>query len=245
MSNQLSIIICVVFGIISWYYFNKFRESENEYTKLHNKFEQSYTENQKMKSRIKDLQSYKNDVSKTFKILDNELLLINDHLKRQSNLQSTPMSSMSPMSPMSPMSSMSPMNIGLSRISSFTSLPSSNNVSLLTPELLTSLFNMNSESQNPMQQSQSQPQPQSQQQPQPQPQSQSQPQSQPPQPQQQQQQQQQPQQQPQPQFVMQNEELVEDNGLELNIGQSSGGNGVFRDIISDQNNYDQFLINKN
>ena len=242
MSNQLSIIICVVFGIISWYYFNKFRESENEYTKLHNKFEQSYTENQKMKSRIKDLQSYKNDVSKTFKILDNELLLINDHLKRQSNLQSTPMSSMSPMSPMS---SMSPMNIGLSRISSFTSLPSSNNVSLLTPELLTSLFNMNSESQNPMQQSQSQPQPQSQQQPQPQPQSQSQPQSQPPQPQQQQQQQQQPQQQPQPQFVMQNEELVEDNGLELNIGQSSGGNGVFRDIISDQNNYDQFLINKN
>jgi len=44
---------------------------------------------------------------------------------------------------------------------------------------------------------------------------------------------------------MQNEELVEDNGLELNIGQSSGGNGVFRDIISDQNNYDQFLINKN
>ena len=238
MSNQLSIIICVVFGIISWYYFNKFRESENEYTKLHNKFEQSYTENQKMKSRIKDLQSYKNDVSKTFKILDNELLLINDHLKRQSNLQSTPMSSMSPMSPMS---SMSPMNIGLSRISSFTSLPSSNNVSLLTPELLTSLFNMNSESQNPMQQSQSQPQPQSQQQPQPQPQSQSQPQSQPPQPQQQQQ----PQQQPQPQFVMQNEELVEDNGLELNIGQSSGGNGVFRDIISDQNNYDQFLINKN
>ena len=74
-----------------------------------------------MKSRIKDLQSYKNDVSKTFKILDNELLLINDHLKRQSNLQSTPMSSMSPMSPMSPMSSMSPMNIGLSRISSFNS----------------------------------------------------------------------------------------------------------------------------
>jgi hypothetical protein len=43
--------------------------------------------------------------------------------------------------------------------------------------------------------------------------------------------------------------LVEDNGLELNIGQSSGGDNVssrlFRDIISDKNNYDQFLINKN
>ena len=268
MSNQLSIIICVVFGIISWYYFNKFRESENEYTKLHNKFDQSYTENQKMKSRIKDLQSYKNDVSKTFKILDNELLLINDHLKRQSNLQSTPMSSMSsmsPMSPMSPMSSMSPMNIGLSRISSFTSLPSSNNVSLLTPELLTSLFNMNSESQNPMQpQQQPQPQQQQQQQPQsqqqPQQQSQQQPQQQPQTEQPQQQPQKQPQtEQPQPQtelpqqlqteqaqqLVMQNEELVEDNGLELNIGQSSGGSRLFRDIFSDQNNYDQFLINKN
>ena len=275
MSNQLSIIICVVFGIISWYYFNKFRESENEYTKLHNKFDQSYTENQKMKSRIKDLQSYKNDVSKTFKILDNELLLINDHLKRQSNLQSTPMSSMSsmsPMSPMSPMSSMSPMNIGLSRISSFTSLPSSNNVSLLTPELLTSLFNMNSESQNPMQ-PQQQPQPQQQQQQQQQ-QSQQQPQQQPqteqqqPQTEQQQPQTEQPQKQPQTeqpqpqpqtelpqqlqteqaqQLVMQNEELVEDNGLELNIGKNSGGNSsrLFRDIISDQNNYDQFLINKN
>ena len=265
MSNQLSIIICVVFGIISWYYFNKFRESENEYTKLHNKFDQSYTENQKMKSRIKDLQSYKNDVSKTFKILDNELLLINDHLKRQSNLPSTPMS---PMSPMSRMSRMSPMNIGLSRISSFTSLPSSNNVSLLTPELLTSLFNMNSESQNPMQpqqQPQQQPQPQSQQQPQqqsqqqPQQQSQQQPQTEQPQ---QQPQTEQPQPQtelPQPQtelpqqlqteqaqqLVMQNEELVEDNGLELNIGQSSGGSRLFRDIFSDQNNYDQFLINKN
>ena len=149
MSNQLSIIVCVVFGIISWYYFNKFRESENEYTKLHKRFEQSYTENQKMKSRIKDLQTYKNDVSKTFKILDNELLLINDHLKRQSNIREstsvpmTPMTPMNSMNSMNPINHMSPMNIGLSRISSFTSLPSGNNVSLLTPELLTSLFNMN------------------------------------------------------------------------------------------------------
>jgi hypothetical protein len=70
-------------------------------------------ENHKLKTRLKDLQSYKNDVSKTFKILDNELLLINDRLQnRESNLNT----------------------------------PQPNPISVLTPELLTSLFNnMNQE----------------------------------------------------------------------------------------------------
>jgi hypothetical protein len=41
--------------------------------------------------RVKYLENYKNDVSKTFKILDNELGLINDHIKynRPTNNQST------------------------------------------------------------------------------------------------------------------------------------------------------------
>ena len=240
MSNQLSIIICVVFGIISWYYFNKFRESENEYAKLHKRFEQSYTENQKMKSRIKDLQCYKNDVSKTFKILDSELLLINDHLKRESNIRESTSAPMTPMTPMT-MTPMTPMNIGLSRISSFTSLPSNNNVSLLTPELLTSLFNMNSEGQSAQQNPRPQTQP-IQQNPLPQ---------QNPIQQNPIQQQTQPVQQnaiePQTQPVQQNEKLIEDNGLELNIDQTNADNNIssrlFRDIVSDKNNYDQFLIN--
>ena len=72
MTSQLSTIICVIFGVVSWYYFNKFMESEREYSRLHKSYDELHMENKKMKSRLKDLQSYKNDVSKTFKILDNE-----------------------------------------------------------------------------------------------------------------------------------------------------------------------------
>ena len=157
MSSQLTTIICVIFGVISWYYFNKFQESEREYSRLHKNFETLHVENQKMKSRIKDLQSYKNDVSKTFKILDNELILINDHLKRRndqggqqtSNRFTLPIRSNSqtsiPVQATIRTSTIPLSNVPLSRISSFTNIPSGNNVSLLTPELLTSLFNMNTE----------------------------------------------------------------------------------------------------
>lgn len=165
MSNQLSTIICVIFGVISWYYFNKFLESEREYSRLHSRFESLSTENQKMKSRIKDLQSYKNDVSKTFKILDNELVMINDHLKKHNqqeesfnnpvqvpssqpvfpNIRSTVHTQSIPGGQATIRTSTIPLTrMPLSRVSSFTNIPG-NSVSLLTPELLTSLFNMNTE----------------------------------------------------------------------------------------------------
>lgn len=82
---QNTLVLCAVIGFIAWYYFNKFQESEKEYCKLHKKYEEAVYENSRIKSRVKDLQSYKNDVSKTFNILDNELLMINDHLKRRGN----------------------------------------------------------------------------------------------------------------------------------------------------------------
>ena len=41
-------------------------------------------ENKKLKTKIKYLENYKADVSKTFKILDNELVLINDRIKNGS-----------------------------------------------------------------------------------------------------------------------------------------------------------------
>jgi hypothetical protein len=75
-----STIICVILGLILFYYYNKFQDSEKEYFSLHKKFDQMYTENQKMKTRLKDFQYYKNDVSKTFKILDKELEQINEHI---------------------------------------------------------------------------------------------------------------------------------------------------------------------
>ena len=128
--NQLT-IFCLVLGVVSWYYFNKFQDSEKEYNKLYKRFEQVYIENQKVKSRIKDLQSYKNDVSKTFKILDNELVMINDHLKKQ-NENVTPERQRPPLPPRPP----------AARSFYMRNIPN-DNVSLLTPDLLTSLFNMN------------------------------------------------------------------------------------------------------
>lgn len=106
-------IICVLFCFVIWFYFVKHQESDKQYSNLHNEYMNLCNENQKLKTRLKDLQSYKNDVSKTFKILDNELLLINDRLQnRESNLNT----------------------------------PQPNPISVLTPELLTSLFNnMNQE----------------------------------------------------------------------------------------------------
>jgi len=140
MTSQLSTIICVIFGVVSWYYFNKYLETQKEFTNLHKRLQTMNIDNQKMKSRIKDLQSYKNDVSKTFQILDNELILINDHLRNQQPIQATIQTSQSNIP-----STISSSRIPITRVSSFTSLHSGNNVSLLTPELLTSLFNMNSE----------------------------------------------------------------------------------------------------
>lgn len=158
MSSQLPTIICIIFGIISWYYFNKFLESEREYSKLHKRFDNLYTENQKMRTRIKDLQSYKTDVSKTFQILDNELVMINDHLKRRTDrggpLRTNANVGQQATIPTLPISvgdgrgihtTIQTSRIPLTRISSFANMPTGNNVSLLTPELLTSLFNMNTE----------------------------------------------------------------------------------------------------
>jgi septal ring factor EnvC (AmiA/AmiB activator) len=143
MSNQISttIIMCIIFGLFSFYYFNKFQESEKEYTRLHKKFDEIYIENQKMKSRIKDLQSYKDDVSKTMKILDNELVLINNHLQKQ-NVETAPRNS----SVRQRQSRMSPY-LRMTRTAEFPrSSYNSNNISLLSTELLSSLFNnMNQE----------------------------------------------------------------------------------------------------
>lgn len=143
MSNQISttIIMCIIFGLCSFYYFNKFQESEKEYTRLHKNFDEMYMENQKMKSRIKDLQSYKNDVSKTMKILDNELVLINNHIQKQNTGTSrqgqTEQNFIRPYLRMS-RSQGSQVSQEMPR----TNYDSSrNNISLLSPELLSSLFN--------------------------------------------------------------------------------------------------------
>ena len=133
-------------------------------------FDNLYVENQKVRTRVKDLQSYKTDVSKTFQILDNELVMINDHLQKRNdrggnqvrNIVSNANAGQQPSVPIH--TTIQTSRIPLTRISSFANMPSYNNVSLLTPELLSSLFNMNTEelrqsvSQQPPQQQDTQPQ---------------------------------------------------------------------------------------
>lgn len=86
--SQHIIIICIV-SILLWYYYMKSKEQDDKYlpvmirqSELMHENSKLKQENKKLKMRIKYLENYKNDVSKTFKILDNELGLINEHIKQ-------------------------------------------------------------------------------------------------------------------------------------------------------------------
>lgn len=70
---DITLLFCVILSFFAFYYFNKFQESEKSFYALH-------VENTAMKTRINDLLLYQNDVSKTFKILDNELGIISNHI---------------------------------------------------------------------------------------------------------------------------------------------------------------------
>jgi hypothetical protein len=112
MSGQTSgsLIILIILGLVSWYYYNKFQESEQNYRKLYYQLEKEHIKNKNMQIRIHDLESYRNDISKTFNVLDKELVAINSHLQRRNNN-----------------------DVNLNKTASA-------NVSILTPELLNSLL---------------------------------------------------------------------------------------------------------
>ena len=82
-----SIIIISILIILLWFYIYIYNEHESKYlpvmVKQKHVISQLKDENSKMKSKLKYLQNYKNDVSKTFQILDNELVMINDKIKQQ------------------------------------------------------------------------------------------------------------------------------------------------------------------
>lgn len=78
MSKQVVTVVICILSILLWYYYTK----NSEYPlALYNLREI----NNKLKTKIKYLESYKNDVSKTFKILDTELVLINEHINDNKN----------------------------------------------------------------------------------------------------------------------------------------------------------------
>ena len=78
MSTNI-IIVCIL-AFLLWYYFIKSKEYEVKNYEL-------YNENQKIKKKNNFLQEYKNDISKTFKILNNELLVINEKVKNNPDLK--------------------------------------------------------------------------------------------------------------------------------------------------------------
>lgn len=87
-----SIIIISILVILLWFYFMKYSEQESKFLPVMLKQKQVISklkdENVKMKSELKYLHNYKNDVSKTFQILDNELVMINDKIKQTETISS-------------------------------------------------------------------------------------------------------------------------------------------------------------
>ena len=87
--TQHIIIICII-TILLWYYYTKSKDNDDKYipvmirqSELLHENTRLKQDNKKLKIRVKYLENYKSDVSKTFKILDSELGLINDHIKNK------------------------------------------------------------------------------------------------------------------------------------------------------------------
>lgn len=79
----------IIASLLAFFFYTKFEQSEREYVKLHDEYLKVVRDREKTKRRVKDLQSYKDDISKTFKILDNELAMINEHIKRKEGQKET------------------------------------------------------------------------------------------------------------------------------------------------------------
>jgi len=121
------ILICLIFGIIAWGLYVNFKDSEREYFKLYKEFIDVKNENAKLVDRLSYLQDYKDDVTKTFKILDNELVMINDQIKKQNNRIENPTQ--------------------YHGITDSLTQTTQNMVTMLTPDILHTLFeNINQES---------------------------------------------------------------------------------------------------
>jgi hypothetical protein len=89
MTEHIIIISVFIISILLWFYYIKSKDQDDKYVPVMIRQSEIIHENnllkqesKKLKTRIKYLQKYKDDVSKTFRILDNELVLINEHIKR-------------------------------------------------------------------------------------------------------------------------------------------------------------------
>jgi hypothetical protein len=76
MNTTLLLAVCLIVGVVYIYTENMRQHFIHDLNNLK-------LENYDLKNKIKYLQSYKNDVSKTFKILDNDLMFIKENIKEQ------------------------------------------------------------------------------------------------------------------------------------------------------------------
>lgn len=81
MHNTLVLFAMIAF--VAWFYFQRWQDLHVRYVQMRKDFSGLSKDNARLQDKIRDLQLYKDDVSKTFQILDNELVMINDHLKQQ------------------------------------------------------------------------------------------------------------------------------------------------------------------
>ena len=82
MSIDILVVFCVIIGIIAFFYYKKFNEIKVVHNKLQNDYINTCNNNQILKNRLVDLLDYKNDISKTVKLLDKDIGSLNDKLEQ-------------------------------------------------------------------------------------------------------------------------------------------------------------------
>lgn len=78
-------LICILLGVVAFFYYDKYKRMSLKYKKLIKSHNELKLQQHAKDIKLKEMNLYKEDVSKTFKILDNELGLINNHLRSNSN----------------------------------------------------------------------------------------------------------------------------------------------------------------
>lgn len=131
MENFILLIVSIC---VSVWLFYKYKELQIKFKSVVSKNLSLKLDNNSMKTKMKYLETYKDDVSKTFKILDDELLLIKDNLTSRSQPPSQTQQRLNNQTQNVPRQSVIPHH----------------RVSLLTPTVLNSLMS----NETPVQQSQ-------------------------------------------------------------------------------------------
>lgn len=78
---SLHVVVCGIIAIVAWFYYTKFEQAQENYYSLYKKHVDLQNEHELLKARNEELQVYKNDVSRTFRLLDDEITMIHRHIE--------------------------------------------------------------------------------------------------------------------------------------------------------------------